>query len=73
LRRIDRLRRLIEYRRSLSRDRAIIRCREHVEIADLVLAGRRAEAAEHIRRHLSTVGVEKVSVGQELLTEAADD
>ncbi|MCR6485025.1 GntR family transcriptional regulator [Amycolatopsis sp. OK19-0408] len=61
LRRIDNLRRLIEYRRSLERDRAIIRCREHVEIADLLLAGRRADAAELMREHLSTVGEEKVA------------
>ncbi|SEF32222.1 DNA-binding transcriptional regulator, GntR family [Amycolatopsis pretoriensis] len=61
LRRIDNLRRLIEYRRSLERDRALIRCREHVEIADLLLAGRRGDAAERMREHLSTVGEEKVA------------
>ncbi|WP_406690776.1 GntR family transcriptional regulator [Saccharopolyspora sp. ID03-671] len=59
LTRVDRLRRLIEYRRSLSRERAIVRCREHVEIADLLLAGRTAEAAEAMRSHLDTVGAEK--------------
>jgi DNA-binding GntR family transcriptional regulator len=61
LRRIDNLRRLIEYRRALERDRAIIRCREHVEIAGLLLAGRRADAAERMREHLSTVGEEKMA------------
>ncbi|HWD01570.1 MAG TPA: GntR family transcriptional regulator [Amycolatopsis sp.] len=59
LRRVDNLRRLIEYRRTLPRDRAAVRCREHVEIADLLLAGDIAEAAQYLRRHLSTVGVEK--------------
>lgn len=61
LRRTDDLRRLIEYRRSLPRDRAAVRCREHVEIADLLLAGRRTEAAEHLRRHLGSVGQEKTA------------
>ncbi|MBK1783921.1 GntR family transcriptional regulator [Prauserella cavernicola] len=65
LKRIDRLRRLIEYRRSLARDRAIVRCREHVEIADLLLAGRRAEASDAMRRHLGTVSAEKVTVDHE--------
>ncbi|AXB41464.1 GntR family transcriptional regulator [Amycolatopsis albispora] len=59
LRRVNRLRRLIEYRRSLPRDRALTRCREHLDIADLLLANRREEAAEYLRGHLSTVGVEK--------------
>ncbi|MEV0070634.1 MULTISPECIES: GntR family transcriptional regulator [unclassified Amycolatopsis] len=61
LRRVDNLRRLIEYRRTLPRDRAAVRCREHVDIADLLLTGRTADAAEYLRRHLSTVGVEKTA------------
>ncbi|MFE1954574.1 GntR family transcriptional regulator [Streptomyces sp. NPDC059524] len=61
LHRVDRLRRLIEYRRSLKRDRAVVRCTEHVEIADLLLAGRRAEAAEALRKHLATVSEEKTN------------
>lgn len=59
LRRVDNLRRLVEYRRSPPRDRGIVRCREHVEIADLLLAGRRPEAAERMRDHLSAVTAEK--------------
>jgi DNA-binding GntR family transcriptional regulator len=61
LHRVDRLRRLMEYRRSLQRDRALARCAEHVEIADLLLAGKRDEASAYLREHLSSVGVEKVS------------
>jgi len=57
--RVDTVRRLIEYRRSLPRDRAIVRCREHVALADLLLAGDRPAAAEAMRDHLATVGVEK--------------
>ncbi|MFJ4623769.1 GntR family transcriptional regulator [Streptomyces sp. NPDC088812] len=59
LHRVDRLRRLIEYRRSLRRDRAVVRCTEHVEIADLLLSGHRSRAAEALREHLATVSEEK--------------
>ncbi|MFD5831616.1 GntR family transcriptional regulator [Lentzea sp. NPDC060358] len=59
LRRVDSLRRLVEYRRSLPRESGVVRCREHVEIADLLLAGRRAEAADRMREHLGTVTAEK--------------
>lgn len=61
LRRVNRLRRLIEYRRTLQRDRAAVRCAEHVRIADLLLADERAEAAAFLRAHLSSVGEEKTS------------
>ena len=57
--RVDTLRRLIEYRRSLARERAIVRCREHVALADLLLAGDTQAAAAAMRDHLATVGVEK--------------
>ncbi|WP_320783460.1 hypothetical protein [Streptomyces sp. CRN 30] len=60
LHRVDRPRRLIEYRRSLRRDRAIIRCAEHVRIADPLLAGERPRAARAMRRHLASVSVGKV-------------
>lgn len=62
LKRIDRLRRLMEYKQSLDRKYAIRRSREHVQIADLLLAGKREEASDFMRRHLSSVSVEKVVV-----------
>jgi DNA-binding GntR family transcriptional regulator len=57
--RLNRLRRLIEYRQALVPERAAIRCREHVELADLLLAGDLEQASDFLRRHLSTVGAEK--------------
>jgi DNA-binding GntR family transcriptional regulator len=57
--RVDTLRRLIEYRRSLERKRAIVRCREHVALADLLLAGDTRAASACMHDHLATVGVEK--------------
>lgn len=59
LRRIDRVRRLIEYRQSLDRKYAIIRSREHVHLADLLLAGKRQEASEYMHLHLSSVSAMK--------------
>jgi DNA-binding GntR family transcriptional regulator len=59
LARINRLRRLIEYRQALVPERAIVRCAEHVELARLLLAGQLHQASDHLRRHLSTVGSEK--------------
>jgi DNA-binding GntR family transcriptional regulator len=59
LARINRLRRLIEYRQALVPERAILRCEEHVELARLLLSGELKAASEHLRRHLSTVGSEK--------------
>jgi DNA-binding GntR family transcriptional regulator len=59
LARLNALRRLIEYRRTLSRDRAIVRCREHVELATLLLTDQREAAADLLRTHLDTVGKEK--------------
>ncbi|MEU8733637.1 GntR family transcriptional regulator [Streptomyces tendae] len=59
LHRVNRLRRLIEYQRTLQRDRAAVRCAEHVRIADLLLSGERDEAAACLREHLASVSHEK--------------
>jgi DNA-binding GntR family transcriptional regulator len=63
LKRVDRLRRLMEYKQSLDRRYAIVRCREHIELIDLLLDERRADASEFMKRHLSSVSVEKVMNG----------
>jgi len=59
LKRIDRLLRLMEYDRSLDRAYSARRVREHIQIADLLLAGEREEAALAMTRHLSTISVDK--------------
>jgi DNA-binding GntR family transcriptional regulator len=63
LSRVDALRRLIEYRRSLRRERAVLRCQEHVALADLLLAGDTEAAARSMRDHLATVREEKLRDG----------
>lgn len=62
LRRVNRLRRLIEYRQVVDRDLARLRCAEHVEILELVLAGRREEAADLMHRHLAALGPIKAPI-----------
>jgi DNA-binding GntR family transcriptional regulator len=59
LKRIDRVRRLVEYRQTLDRDSAIGRCREHIELLDLLLTDKRAEASDFMRRHLSELSTVK--------------
>lgn len=62
LKRVNRLRRLMEYRQSLDRAQAIQRCREHIELLELLLADRRQEASEFLARHLQGLSVEKVAL-----------
>jgi DNA-binding GntR family transcriptional regulator len=52
LKRIDRLRRLIDYKQMLDRDTAKGRCLEHVYMVDLLLDGKRQEASDFMRSHL---------------------
>jgi DNA-binding GntR family transcriptional regulator len=61
LKRIDRLRRLIEYRRTLDRQSAARRCREHIAIVDRLLGGDRNGAADLMRRHLDSVSAQKTT------------
>lgn len=59
LRRLNRLRRLIEYQKSVDREQAQRRCQEHLELIDLLLADRREEAALFMTRHLRNAAEEK--------------
>lgn len=55
LKRINRLRRLIEYRSMLDRGRLIQQCEEHIHLLDLVAEGKREEATDFLRVHLGDV------------------
>jgi len=55
-RRLNKLRRLMEYRQKLDRAAAMGRCREHIEIIELLLDGKRERAAKALREHLASVG-----------------
>jgi DNA-binding GntR family transcriptional regulator len=59
LKRINRLRRLMEYRTSVDRDAAARRCSEHKTLIELLLDGQRKAAADFIRLHLRDAAREK--------------
>ena len=59
LRRLDRLRRLMEYRKAVDRDQAERRCREHLTLIDLLLGGQKEAAADFMRLHLRNAVREK--------------
>jgi DNA-binding GntR family transcriptional regulator len=61
LRRLDRLRRLMEYRKAVDRDQAERRCREHLTLIDLLLSGQREAAADFMKLHLHNAVREKTS------------
>lgn len=60
LKRIDVLRRIREFGQSIDREYAIVRCHEHLQIARLLLAAKRQEAADLMRRHLKSVDFAKM-------------
>lgn len=59
LRRLNRVRRLMEYRKAVDRDQAERRCREHLMLIDLLLADQREAAADFLRLHLRNAVREK--------------
>jgi len=61
LRRLDRLRRLMEYRKAVDRDQAERRCREHLTLIDLLLTDQREAAADFLKLHLHNAVREKTS------------
>ena len=60
LRNVNRLRRLIEYRQQTKsardRERLYRQCEEHLQLLDLIEAGKRVAAAKMLREHLDVVG-----------------
>jgi len=61
LRRLDRLRRLMEYRKAVDRDQAERRCREHLTLIDLLITDQREAAADFMKLHLHNAVREKTS------------
>lgn len=59
LRRVNRLRRLMEYQKSIDRAASARRCQEHLVLIDLLLNNQREEAADFLRLHLRDAAREK--------------
>ncbi|MBH1964048.1 MAG: GntR family transcriptional regulator [Comamonadaceae bacterium] len=59
LRRLNRLRRLMEYGKAVNRSAAALRCKEHLTLIDLLLTDQRDAAADFMRLHLRDAAREK--------------
>lgn len=59
LKRLNRLRRLMEYRKVIDRPGTARRCKEHLTLIDLLLSGQREAAADFMRLHLRDAAREK--------------
>ena len=59
LKRLNRLRRLMEYRKTVDRVGAARRCKEHLTLIDLLLTDQREAAADFMRLHLRDAAREK--------------
>jgi DNA-binding GntR family transcriptional regulator len=65
LRRVNRVRRLIEYRVHKERGRLVQECRDHVHLLDLLEAGRRDDAVAFLRVHLDRARETKLPLSRE--------
>ncbi|MDI2027819.1 GntR family transcriptional regulator [Saccharopolyspora sp. TS4A08] len=63
VRRVNRVRRLVEYRHQADRQRLVHQAREHLELLDLLESGERERAAEYLRGHLDEVRERKTRLG----------
>lgn len=60
VKRVNRLRRLVEYRITVDRSRLPQQCREHLNILELLEKGLRQEAADFLRVHISGAALIKI-------------
>lgn len=65
LRRVNRMRRLIEYRAHVDRSRLVRICEEHLRILDLIEAGALEEASAFLRVHLQSSRLAKDVLGRQ--------
>jgi DNA-binding GntR family transcriptional regulator len=64
IRRVNRVRRLIEYRIHKDRGRLVRECTDHLHLLDLLERGERAEAAAFLRKHLERVRNTKLDIAR---------
>jgi len=64
LRKVNQLRRLVEYRAKLDREKMRQQCEEHLVLIDLVRRGERMEAAHFLRQHLDGARRRKAGADQ---------
>lgn len=62
LRRVNRLRRLLEYRTHVFTGRLVQECRDHLTLLDMIEGGRRPDAAEFLHEHLNRARLAKAAM-----------
>jgi len=62
IRRVNRLRRLMDYRTHVNRPRLVRQCKDHIGILDLLESGKVEAAADFMRRHIDRARKEKVKL-----------
>lgn len=73
LKRVNRLRRLMEYRKAVDRSASQRRCKEHLTLIELLLTGQREAAADFMRLHLRDAAREKAGGVRVMEPSALDD
>jgi len=63
IKRVNAMRRLLEYRAHYDRERFAGQCREHLHLLDLLEHGAREDAARYLRKHLDVVRAIKTEPG----------
>jgi DNA-binding GntR family transcriptional regulator len=64
IRRVNRLRRLMEYRLTTGRSRMIQQCKEHLALLDILEAGNYREASIFLRKHLEGAQTQKLGLAK---------
>lgn len=70
--RVNRMRRLLEYRSRVDRSRTVRQCQEHLDILDLLERGEIVEASYAMRRHLGGALSKKSPIAWEWLNQAQE-
>ena len=60
LRKVNQLRRIVEYGTQLDKQRLHRQCEEHLTLIDLLLKGERMEASHFLRAHLGGANITKL-------------
>jgi DNA-binding GntR family transcriptional regulator len=68
IRRVNRLRRLMEYRLTTGRSRMIQQCKEHLALLDLVESGDFKAASAFLHKHLEGAQAQKLGLAQKTAT-----
>ena len=70
--RVNQMRRLLEYRSRVDRDRLVVQCQDHLAILDLLERGETVEASFAMRKHLGGALSRKSPIAWSWLSQAQE-